>query len=155
MDYIFDNKTLQMTILVTPDLANFNGVMHGGALLKLLDQVAYACATRYCGMGVVTLSVDRVLFKHPIKIGELLHFLASINYTGNTSCEVGIRVVSEDIKNKSVTHCNSSYFTMVALDESGSPSRIPSLTPSSIDEKRRFEEAKLRRQKLKKAKKDS
>ena len=78
MDYVFDNKTLRMSILATPEHVNFNGVMHGGDLLKMLDRVAYACATRYCGIGVVTLSVDRVLFKSPIKIGNLVHFLAAI-----------------------------------------------------------------------------
>lgn len=146
MDYIFDNKTLRMSILATPEHVNFNGVMHGGDLLKMLDRVAYACATRYCGIGVVTLSVDRVLFKSPIKIGNLVHFLAAINYTGVTSVEVGIRVVAEDISNQSVTHCNSSYFTMVALDSNGRPTRVPQLVPVTDEEKRRFEAGRLRRE---------
>ncbi|RDU64026.1 acyl-CoA thioesterase [Helicobacter didelphidarum] len=146
MEYIFDNKTLTMSILATPAHINFNGVMHGGDLLKILDQVAYACATRYCGIGVVTLSVDRVLFRSPIKIGNLIHFLACVNYTGVTSVEVGIKVLSEDIANKSVTHCNSSYFTMVALDEDGRPTKVPQLVPITDEEKRRFEAGKLRRE---------
>ncbi len=146
MDDLIDNKKLRMSILATPAHVNLSGVMHGGELLKLLDQVAYACATRYCGVGVVTLSVDRVLFKNPIKIGNLVHFLASINYTGNTSVEVGIKVLSEDIAKKSVTHCNSSYFTMVALDKDRKPTKVPQLNPTTDEEKRRFEAAKLRRE---------
>ncbi|RDU72292.1 acyl-CoA thioesterase [Helicobacter aurati] len=150
MEQIFDNKTLTMSILATPSHANFNGVMHGGDLLKLLDQVAYACATRYCGMGVVTLSVDRVLFRNPIKIGNLVHFLASINYIGQTSMEVGIKVVAEDIAKSCVVHCNSSYFTMVALGSNGRPAKIPQLVPVTDEERRRFEAGRERRMASKK-----
>lgn len=144
----FDTRTLSMSILVNPSMANFSGVMHGGELLKILDQVAYACATRYCGVGVVTMAVDSVVFKQPIPIGSLLTFLASINYTGKTSCEVGIKVIAEDIKNKSVTHCNSCYFTMVAI-ENGKKVEIPSFTPQTETEKRRWENALKRRNKNK------
>ena len=144
----FDTRTLSMSILVSPSMANFSGVMHGGELLKILDQVAYACATRYCGVGAVTMAVNNVVFKQPIPIGSLLTFLASINYTGKTSCEVGIKVIAEDIKNKSVTHCNSCYFTMVAI-ENGKKVEIPSFTPQTEDEKRRWENALKRRNKNK------
>lgn len=140
-------RTLTMSILASPSLANFSGVVHGGELLKLLDQVAYACATRYCGCGVVTLSVDGVIFKQPIPIGSLINFYASVNYVGKTSCEVGIRVEFENIKTREVFHSNSSYFTMVALDSTGSKIQIPSFTPNTPEEKRRYEEAKQRREK--------
>src|SRR3546814_8748200 len=73
--------TLTMTVLMTPDMVNFSGNVHGGHILKLLDQVAYACASRYAGSYVVTLSVDRVMFLQPIYVGELVHFLASVTYT--------------------------------------------------------------------------
>lgn len=142
-----DVKTLHMSILASPNLANFSGVVHGGELLKLLDQVAYACATRYCGCGVVTLSVDQVLFKQPIPIGSLINFYASVNYVGRTSCEVGIRVEFENIKTREVFHCNSSYFTMVAIDSNGSKIKIPSFTPQTDEEKRRYEEAQKRKEK--------
>jgi len=112
----FPNHQLSMTVLMTPDMANFSGKVHGGHILKLLDQVAYACASRYAGMYVVTLSVDRVLFRQPIRVGELVTFLASVNYTGNTSMEVGIKVVSEDIHKGIATHTNSCFFTMVAYE---------------------------------------
>lgn len=89
---------LTMTVLMTPDTANFAGNVHGGNILKLLDQVAYACASRYAGRYVVTLSVDRVIFRQPIHVGELVSFLASINHTGTSSMEVGIKVVAENIR---------------------------------------------------------
>lgn len=120
-------EQLTMSVLMMPDSANFSGNVHGGELLRLLDQVAYACATRYCGYYVVTLSVDRVLFKEPIRVGELVTFKASINRTGNTSMEVGIRVEAQDVKTKAVRHTNSCYFTMVALDDKGKPTRVPQL----------------------------
>jgi acyl-CoA hydrolase len=137
-----------MSILMTPDMANFSGNVHGGDLLKLLDQAAYACAARYSGKSVVTLSVDRVIFKNPIHIGTLVTFLASVNYTGRTSMEIGIKVIAEDIKNRTVTHTNSCFFTMVAVDDNGKPTPVEIFTPQSADEKRRWENAKIRRKNL-------
>lgn len=143
----FENHNeLSMTVLMTPDMANFSGKVHGGAIMKLLDQVAYACASRYSGSYVVTLSVDQVLFKEPIQIGELVTFLASINYTGRTSMEVGIKVIAENVQLKSVRHTNTSYFTMIAVDENGKPKSVPSFVPKSTTETRRYEMAKVRRE---------
>lgn len=136
---------LSMTVLMTPDMANFSGNVHGGAILKLLDQVAYACASRYAGQYVVTLSVDQVTFKQPIHVGELVSFHASVNYAGSTSMEIGIRVVAENIRARSVRHTNSCYFTMVAVDEYGRPVSVPALDLLTETELRRFEEAKQRR----------
>ena len=84
---------LTMTVLMTPDTANFAGNVHGGHLLKWLDQVAYACASRYAGRYVVTVSVDEVTFREPIFVGELVTFLASVNHTGTTSMEIGVKVL--------------------------------------------------------------
>src|SRR5574337_569269 len=112
---------LSMTVLMSPDMANFSGNVHGGAILKLLDQVAYACASRYSGSYVVTLSVDQVMFREPIHVGELVTFAASVNYVGKTSMEVGIRVEAEDVRARTVRHTNSCYFTMVAIDENRKP----------------------------------
>jgi acyl-CoA hydrolase len=110
---------LSMTVLMTPDMANFSGNVHGGTILKLLDQVAYACASRYAGEYVVTLSVDQVMFRQPIHVGELVTFLAAVNYTGRTSMEIGVKVLTENIREHSVRHANSCFFTMVAVDENG------------------------------------
>ncbi len=120
---------LSMTVLMSPDMANFSGKVHGGAILRLLDQVAYACASRYAGSYVVTLSVDQVMFRQPIAVGELVTFLASVNHTGTSSMEIGIKVVAEDILKRSVRHANSCFFTMVAVDEEGRPTPVPTLQP--------------------------
>ncbi|MET3445428.1 acyl-CoA thioesterase [Ralstonia sp. 1138] len=136
---------LSMTVLMTPDMANFSGNVHGGHILKFLDQVAYACASRYAGRYVVTLSVDQVVFRQPIHVGELVTFLASVNYTGRTSMEIGIKVVTENIRNQVVRHTNSCYFTMVAVDDDGKPADVPPLVPSNAEEQERFEAAQQRR----------
>ena len=101
------SRELSMTVLMTPDMANFSGNVHGGAILKLLDQVAYACAARYAGQYVVTLSVDQVTFKQPIHVGEMVSFLASVNYVGRSSMEIGIKVIAENIHDRVVRHTNS------------------------------------------------
>jgi acyl-CoA hydrolase len=136
---------LTMTVLMTPDMANFAGNVHGGTILKMLDQAAYACASRYAGRYVVTLSVDQVMFLQPIHVGELVSFLASINHTGTSSMEVGIKVVAENIRTQEVRHVNSCFFTMVAVDEERKPVPVPTLRPFSPDEKRRFDAAVLRK----------
>lgn len=136
---------LSMTILMTPDMANFSGNVHGGAILKLLDQVAYACASRYAAQYVVTLSVDQVIFRQPVHVGELVTFLASVNYTGNSSMEIGIKVVAENIRTQQVRHVNSCFFTMVAVGADGKPISVPPLTPSNIEEKRRYHAAQIRK----------
>lgn len=140
------NAQLSMTVLMTPDMANFSGNVHGGTLLKYLDEVAYACACRYAGCYVVTLSVDQVRFREPIHVGELVTFLATVNYTGTSSMEIGIKVVTENIREKSVRHTNSCFFTMVAMDDSGKPTPVPPRQPQSADEQRRFSQAQQRRQ---------
>ena len=137
---------LTMTVLMTPDMANFTGNVHGGSILKLLDQVAYACASRYAGRYVVTLSVDQVTFRQPIHVGELVTFLASVNHTGNTSMEIGIKVITENIQTQLVRHANSCFFTMVAMDNERRPAPVPPLVPVSPDEIRRSKAAQVRRQ---------
>ena len=139
------DQELTMTVLMTPDTANFAGNVHGGTILKLLDQVAYACASRYAGSYVVTVSVDQVTLRQPVHVGELVHFLASVNHTGTSSMEIGIKVVAEDIRARSVRHVNSCYFTMVALGDDGRPLAVPPLIPESPDQRRRHSEAEARR----------
>ena len=125
---------LTMTVLMTPDTANFSGNVHGGHILKLLDQVAYACASRYAATYVVTMSVDQVTF------------LAAVNYTGRTSMEIGIKVLAENIRTQEVRHVNSCFFTMVAVGEDKQPVPVPPLRPFTPDEQRRHEEAKGRKE---------
>jgi acyl-CoA hydrolase len=140
------NAQLTMTVLMTPDMANFSGNVHGGTLLKYLDEVAYACASRYAGSYVVTLSVDQVIFREPIHVGELVTFLASVNYCGRTSMEIGIKVITENIRERSVRHTNSCFFTMVAVDDRGKPVAVPPLQPQTADGRRRQYQAEQRRQ---------
>ena len=140
-----DRHRLSMTVLMTPDMANFSGDVHGGSILKLLDHVAFTCASRYAAQYVVTLSVDQVMFREPIHIGELVTFEASVNYTGRTSLEVGIRVTAEDIRRQRIRHCNTCYFTMVALDDDRRPIPVPPLVPQTDDQRRRWHEAEERR----------
>ena len=140
-----DQSELTMSILMTPDMANFSGNVHGGAILKLLDQVAYACASRYSGSYVVTLSVDKVNFKEPIYVGELVTFLASVNHVGRTSMEIGIRVEAQNIQKRTIRHTNTCYFTMVAVDEQRKPMPIPQLKLDTDWKRCRSEAAEQRK----------
>jgi len=139
-------QTLSMSVLMTPDMSNFSGNVHGGTILKFLDQVAYACASRYAQTYVVTLSVDRVVFREPVHVGELVTFSASVNYTGRTSMEIGIRVETEDILLGKSRHTNSCYFTMVAMGSDGKPAEVPQLRPTETIARQRFEAGRRRRE---------
>lgn len=142
-----NEKTLTMSEIMTPNMTNFTGNVHGGYLLSFLDKVAYACAARYSGQHCVTLSVDQVFFKAPIHVGELVTCLASVNYVGKTSIEVGIHVVAENLKTGVKRHTNTSYFTLVAIDEkTNRPTAVPPLLIENEIEKRRFEAGKLRKE---------
>lgn len=139
-------KTMYMTVLMTPDMANFSGNVHGGALLKLLDQVAYACAARYAKAYCVTVSLDQVQFKEPLRVGELVTFLANVNYVGTTSMEIGIKVIAEDLHSKEKRHTNSCYFTMVALGDDNKPCKLPPLEITTETERKLCEAAKMRKE---------
>jgi acyl-CoA hydrolase len=137
---------LSMTILMTPDMSNFAGNVHGGLLLKYLDQVAYTCATRYARNYAVTLSVDQVVFREPVHIGELVTLQASVNWTGRTSMEIGVRVTTQDLLRHVVRHTNSCYFTMVAVGPDGRPVSVPPWRPRTAEERRRHAAAARRRE---------
>lgn len=140
-----DTSELEMVVLMTPDMANFSGNVHGGALLNLLDRVAFSCASRYSQEYAVTLSVDQVVFRQPIHVGELVTFRAAINSAGRTSMEVGIRVEAENIRTGDRRHTNSCYFTMVAVDAEGRPTTVPAYTPATEQRRRRQKAAEIRR----------
>jgi acyl-CoA hydrolase len=130
--------------LMLPSHSNFSGKIHGGYILMLMDQIAFASASKYSGSYCVTASVDTVDFLQPIEIGELVTMKASINYAGNSSMVIGIRVTAENIQTGKVKHCNSSYFTMVAKDSDGKNVKVPSLILKNYEEIRRYHNA-LRR----------
>jgi uncharacterized protein (TIGR00369 family) len=135
-----------ITELMIPSYANFGGKIHGGILLSLMDKVAYACATKHAGSYVVTVSVDNVEFKQPVEVGELVSLHASVNYVGNSSLIVGIKVVAENIKTATVKHTNTSYFTMVAKDDDGKLAKVPELILENDEDIRRFLEAMKRKE---------
>ena len=141
---IKQEKTLLMTRLMTPDMSNFSGKVHGGTILKLLDEAAYTCASRYCKTYVVTKSLDQVEFKNPIEVGDLVTFKCNVNYVGKTSMEVGVRVEGERIREKKEYHAISSYFTMVSVNEDGKPMEVPRLNFESEIEEKLFEAGKMR-----------
>ena len=141
-----NNHETSITEIMTPDMANFGGNVHGGAILKLLDQAAYACAARYSGRYCVTLSLDHVLFKQAIKVGELVTFHACVNYTGRTSMEIGLHVVSENIRSGEQRHTNTCYVTMVAVDDQHSPVEVPPLKINTPIQAKRHADALLRKQ---------
>jgi acyl-CoA hydrolase len=139
-------KSLTMSVLMTPDMANFSGHVHGGSLLKLLDQVAYACAAKYCKQYVVTAALDQVFFKQQVNVGELVTFYAHVNFVGHSSMEVGVKVVAEDLRTDNKRHTTSCYFTMVAMDDNGKPVKVPRLEVETEIEEQYYAEALLRRQ---------
>ena len=124
--------------LMSPSHSNFAGKIHGGYILSMMDSVAFACASKHSGYYCVTASVDKVDFRLPIEVGELVKMQARVNYVGNSSMVVGIRVESENIRTGEVKHCNSSYFTMVAKDEEGKSTQVPGLILKTSDDVRRF-----------------
>jgi uncharacterized protein (TIGR00369 family) len=108
------SSNITISELMLPSHTNFSGKIHGGYILSLLDQVAFASASKFSGNYCVTASVDTVDFLNPIEVGELVTMKASVNYVGNSSMIIGIRVESENIQTGAIKHCNSSYFTMVS-----------------------------------------
>jgi len=133
-----EDTRITISELMLPSHANFSGKIHGGYILNLMDQIAFACASKHSGTYCVTASVDTVDFLNPIEVGELVTMKASINYVGRTSMVVGIRVESQNIQTGTINHCNSSYFTMVAKNDKGKNVAVPGLIVNDPLELRRF-----------------
>ena len=127
-----------LTELMLPSHSNFSGKIHGGFILSLMDKAAFASASKFSGQYCVTASVNRVDFLNAIEVGELVTLHAKVNYVGNSSMVVGIRVESQNIRTGEVKHCNSSYFSMVAKDENGKKVNVPGLILSNLTDMRRF-----------------
>jgi len=134
-----------ISMQMLPVDANPMGNVHGGTILKLVDLAAAVSALRHARATVVTASIDRMDFYHPVYVGNLISLKASVNYTGTTSMEVGVRIEAEDLKSGKITHTGSSYLTYVAIDEKGNPVNIPIVVPETPEEKRRWREGKTRR----------
>jgi acyl-CoA hydrolase len=128
-----------------PADANSAGFVHGGVIMKLLDELAGIAAVRHSHSRVVTAGADRLTFLLPIHVGQLVTLRASVNAAWNTSMEVGVRVEAENPRSGEVRHTNTAYLTMVALDDEGRPTEVPALLAVTPDELRREAEAQLRR----------
>ena len=131
--------------VMMPHMANVLGNVHGGVLLGMMDRVAAVSAIRHAQRTCVTVSVDRVHFREPIHLGELVTMYSSVNYTHRTSIEVGIRVEAENLLTGVKRHTNSCYLTFVAIDENGRPAEVPPVVPETDEERQRFAAGELRR----------
>ena len=140
---IQDSQVIMRHEAIPPD-ANSVGNVHGGTIMKLIDAAAGVVAKRHCRKNVVTARVDNLQFLSPVYIGNLITVKASLNYTGRTSMEIGVRVESEDLITGKITHTNSSYVTMVAIDEKGKPISVSQVIPETKEEKRRYSEGERR-----------
>jgi acyl-CoA hydrolase len=125
--------------------ANNAGNVHGGVIMHLCDEVAGIAAVRHSGASVVTAAMDRMTFRHPVFVGQLVTLKATVNAAWRTSMEVGVRVESENVRTGEVLHTSTAYLTMVALDDNGIPTTVPPVAPQTPDEARRAREAQLRR----------
>jgi acyl-CoA hydrolase len=125
--------------------ANSAGNIHGGTVMKLVDEAAGLSAIKHSRSRVVTAAMDRMTFIVPIHVGELVTFSASVNAVWRTSMEVGVRVETENPRTGERNHASTAYLTMVAVDDEGNPSPVPPLLASTPEEQRRMREAELRR----------
>jgi len=131
--------------IMMPQHANNLGHVFGGAILAMMDTTAAVAAIRHTRISVVTASIDRVDFREPIHVGDLVVMKASVNFVGRTSMEVGVRVEAEDMLTGNRRHTNSAYLTFVAIDRDGRPVEVPQIVPESEEEKRRYQAAQARR----------
>jgi acyl-CoA hydrolase len=134
-----------MSELMMPQHANIMGNVFGGVLLSLMDRAAAVAAIRHARRPCVTVSVDKVNFREPIRVGELVTALARVNFTGRSSMEIGVKVIAENVLTGEQRHTNSCYLTYVALDDHGQPTQVPPIVPETPDEKRRYDRAAKRR----------
>ncbi|WP_027138751.1 acyl-CoA thioesterase [Gaetbulibacter saemankumensis] len=144
-----EESQVTITQLMLPSHSNFSGKIHGGYILSLMDQIAFACASKHSNNYCVTASVNKVDFLIPVEVGELLTLKASVNFTGKTSMVIGVRVESENIQTGERKHCNSSYFTMVAKNDEGKNVPVPGIILKTRDSVRRFARSIERQQQAK------
>lgn len=138
--------TAVLSQVMMPKDASHYGNIHGGVIMKLIDEVAFVVASRHSRRNVVTASIDSLSFKNPVHTGDVVILKAQINYVGTTSMEIEVNVTTERLKTGQILPVATAYLTMVALDEEGHPVEVPQLVPQTEEEKRKYEEAKLRRE---------
>ena len=140
------DSSVTIAQMMIPQDANPAGNVHGGVVVKIIDEAAGVVAARHSRRNVVTASIDRMDFHEPIFVGDLLFFKASLTFVGRTSMEIGVRVEAEDLMTGKVRHAASAYLTYVAIDENGRPAAVPELVLETEDEQRRHREARSRRE---------
>ena len=147
------DSQVEMRMLVMPNDTNPHNTIFGGVVMSWVDMAAAMVAERHTNKPVVTVHIDDISFKAPIKVGDHCVIKASLNYVGKTSMIIGVKVSAENPMTSEVRHTTTAYLTFVALDDIGRPTEVPSITPQSEEEKRRFEEGKQRAQAQKTKKK--
>jgi len=130
--------------LMHPEHANLLGNVHGGWIMKLVDEAGALACMRHAQRKVVTVAIDSMTFRQPIKIGDLIILNAEVTYTGRTSMEAEVQVLAENPVSGERTHTNNAYLVYVALDDDGKPTAVPPLKAETDDEKRKMEQAKER-----------
>ena len=139
-------SAVESRYILMPHQANQYGTAFGGVIVAWIDMVAAMTAQRHCGLEVVTAGIDSLHFKEPVYVGEHVILKACANYVGRTSMEIGVRVLREDPKTRNQTLATIAHLTFVAIDEKKRPTEVPPLRPETDEEKRRYENAKLRTQ---------
>lgn len=134
-----------ISLLATPETRNIFGSVHGGWIMRQVDETAYVCAARHAGRHAITASIDRVDFKSPIHVGDLVRLMASVHWVGRTSMLIGVKVEAEDLLSGEIRHTNSCLLTFVAIDESFKPVPVPGLVRETPEEEARWEAAEKRR----------
>lgn len=132
--------------LLLPQHANPLGTIHGGVIMKLVDEAASLCAMRHAQRPAVTVAIDSMTFHSPVRVGEVVTLRANLNWVGRTAMEVGVQVVAENPMTGGRTHTNSAYLVFVALGDDGRPVQVPSLILETDQERRCWTEAEARQQ---------
>ena len=140
------DSRVEMHQLMLPEHANAYGNVHGGVIMKIVDEAGGICAMRHANRPCVTIAIDDMTFLSPVNVGELLSCRASVNYVGRTSIEVGVKVHAENPITGEITHTNSAYLVYVAIDDDGKPVPVPALETETDEEKRRWEQGRARQQ---------
>jgi acyl-CoA hydrolase len=138
------DSAVESRYLLMPHQANPYGTAFGGVIIAWIDMIASMAAQRHCGKEVVTASIDSLSFKEPIHVGDHVVLKASVNYVGHTSMEVGVRVIREDPYSTKQIIATKAHLTFVALGKDKHPCPVAQILPETADEKRRYENAKLR-----------
>ena len=137
---------IQLAQMMMPEHANPHGNVHGGWIMKLVDEAGALASTRHAAHRTVTVAIDQMVFRHPIHIGDLVIFNAEVSYVGRTSLEVEVKVIAENPISSERIFTNAAYLVYVAIDNNGKPTQVPPLVAETEEEQSRIDAAKRRHQ---------